>query len=90
MRSAQTAMVEGSLKAPGTKARDVATIVGGAAAGAVLGEILGDAKLGAIIGAAAGTGVVLATKGKEIELAPGYQLDLMLVQPLTVKMRRAT
>ncbi len=90
MRSVQTAMVEGSLKAPGTKARDAATIIGGAAAGAVLGEILGDAKLGAIIGAAAGTGVVLATKGKEITLDPGDQLDLMLVQPLTVNVRRGS
>jgi hypothetical protein len=81
----QTTMVEGALRAEGTKKRDIATIVGGTAAGAVLGEILGDeAKLGAIIGAAAGTGVVLATKGKELTLDPGTQIDLKLVSPLTV------
>jgi hypothetical protein len=80
----QTTMVDGTLRAPGTKKRDVVTIVGGTAAGAVVGKILGDTKLGAIIGAAAGTGVVLATKGEELELEPGYQLDLQLVQPLTV------
>jgi len=81
----QTAMVEGKLRAEGTKKRDVATIVGGTAAGAVLGEILGDdAKLGAIIGGAAGTGVVLATKGKELNLDPGTQIDLKLVNPMTI------
>jgi hypothetical protein len=84
MERMQTAMVDGTLRAPGTKKRDVVTIVGGTAAGAVIGKILGDTKLGAIIGAAAGTGVVLATKGEELELEPGYQLDLRLVEPLTV------
>lgn len=84
MERIQTTMVDGTLRAPGTKKRDVVTIVGGTAAGAVIGKILGDTKLGAIIGAAAGTGVVLATKGEELELEPGYQLDLRLVEPLTV------
>jgi hypothetical protein len=85
----QTAMVEGKVRAEGTKKRDVATIVGGTAAGAVLGEILGDeAKLGAIIGAAAGTGVVLATKGKELTLDPGTQIDLKLVNPITISVSR--
>jgi hypothetical protein len=80
----QTTMVDGTLRAPGTKKRDVVTIVGGTAAGAVIGQILGDPKLGAIIGAAAGTGVVLATKGEELNLEPGYLLDLRLVEPLSV------
>lgn len=84
-REVQTAMVEGPLEAKGTKKRDAAIIVGGTAAGAVLGEILGDSpKLGAVIGAAAGTGVVLATKGKELEVEPGTQLNLQLVNALRV------
>jgi len=78
-------MVEGTLQAPGTKKRDAATVGIGAAAGAVLGEILGDkAKAGAIIGGAAGTAVVLSTKGKEVELDPGTQLSLELDQPLAI------
>jgi len=77
-------MVDGTLEAKGTKKRDAAIIVGGAAAGAVIGEILGDAKLGAIIGGAAGTGVVLATKGAELEVEPGTTLNLKLLKPLEV------
>lgn len=54
--------------------RDAAVIGGGAAAGAIVGAITGGgkgAKKGAIIGGAAGTGAVLATKGKEVELPAG-------------------
>jgi hypothetical protein len=83
-RNVQTTMVDGSLQAPGTKKRDAAIIVGGAAAGAVIGEILGDAKVGAILGGAAGTGVVLATKGKELTVEPGTQLSLKLVEPIEI------
>jgi len=83
-RNVETTMVDGTLEAKGTKKRDAAIIVGGAAAGAVIGEILGDAKLGAIIGGAAGTGVVLATKGAELEVEPGTTLNLKLLKPLEV------
>jgi len=54
--------------------RDAAVIGGGAAAGAIVGAITGGgkgAKKGAIIGGAAGTGAVLVTKGKEVELPAG-------------------
>jgi outer membrane lipoprotein SlyB len=54
--------------------RDAAVIGGGAAAGAIVGAISGGgkgAKKGAIIGGVAGTGAVLATKGKEVELPAG-------------------
>ena len=54
--------------------RDGALIGGGAAAGAIIGGIAGGghgAGKGAIIGGLAGTGAVLATKGKEVELASG-------------------
>jgi len=54
--------------------RDAAVIGGGAAAGAIVGAITGGgkgAKKGAIIGGVAGTGAVLATKGKEVELPAG-------------------
>jgi hypothetical protein len=78
-------MVEGTLKAPGSKKSDAAKIGVGAAAGAVLGQIIGDkAGTGALIGGAAGTAMVLATKGKEVELAPGTQFSLALDQPLSI------
>lgn len=77
-----------STEADSTKKRDAATIAGGAAAGAVLGRIIGkdgkDALLGAVVGGAIGTGVVLGTKGKEVELPPGTELVLQLDQAVDV------
>jgi hypothetical protein len=74
-----------------TKKADATKIGGGAAAGAVIGAIAGGgdgAAKGAAIGGAAGTGVVLATRGKEVRLAPGTPVVVRLLQPLTVRVRR--
>lgn len=60
---------------------DVTKIGGGAGIGAVIGGIVGGASgaaKGAAIGGAAGTGTVLATRGKEVELASGAALDTTL------------
>lgn len=54
--------------------RDAKVIGGGAAAGALIGAITGGKKglgKGILVGGAAGTGAVLATKGKEVELPAG-------------------
>jgi hypothetical protein len=62
------------VQAPAGTKRDAEIIGGGTAAGAVLGAIVGGgtgAKKGAIIGATAGTGAVLVTKGKELEIPAG-------------------
>jgi outer membrane lipoprotein SlyB len=74
--------------APATKKQDAAKIGGGAAGGAIIGGILGGgdgAAKGAAIGGAAGTGVVLATRGKEVRLGPGLPLSVRLTSPLTVR-----
>ena len=74
--------------APATKKRDAATIGGGAVGGAVIGGIVGGgsgAAKGAAIGGAGGTGVVLATRGKEVKLAAGTSVNVKLAAPLTVK-----
>lgn len=74
--------------APGTKKRDAATIGGGAVGGAIVGGILGGgdgAAKGAAIGGAGGTGVVLATRGKEVRLPAGTAVSVRLTQPLTVR-----
>lgn len=74
--------------APGTKKRDAAKIGGGAAGGAIIGGIVGGgdgAAKGAAIGGAAGTGVVLATRGKEVRLGPGADLAVRLQAPVTVR-----
>ncbi len=76
--------------AQATKKADAAKIGGGAAAGAVIGAIVGGgdgAAKGAAIGGAGGTGVVLATRGKEVRLAPGTPVAVRLLQPLTIRVR---
>lgn len=58
--------------------------------GAIIGGILagGDgAAKGAAIGGAAGTGVVLATRGSEVTLASGTDLAATLARPFTVRVQ---
>jgi len=74
--------------AQATKGSDAKKIGVGAAAGAVLGGLLGGkggAAKGAVIGGGAGTGVVLATKGKEVEYAAGAVLSVELAQAVTAQ-----
>jgi hypothetical protein len=73
-----------------TKKTDAAKIGGGAAGGAIIGGILGGgdgAAKGAAIGGAGGTGVVLATRGKEIHRGPGADVTTKLTAPVTVRVR---
>src|SRR5687768_8532212 len=78
-------------EAQGTKKRDAATIGGGAVGGAIIGGIVGGgdgAAKGAAIGGAGGTGVVMATRGKEVRLPAGTPLTVRLSQALTVRVPR--
>jgi hypothetical protein len=63
-------------------------------AGAVIGGAIGaiasknskkGAAIGAAVGAAAGGATALATKGKQIELAPGQELSVEVTQPAQVE-----
>jgi hypothetical protein len=75
-------------QAPATKKRDAATIGGGAVGGAIVGGIVGGgdgAAKGAAIGGAGGTGVVLATRGKEVRMGAGTSVSVKLTQPLTLR-----
>jgi len=76
-----------SFEAEGTKKQDATKVGAGAGIGAVIGGILGGGKgaaQGAAIGGAAGGGAVLATRGKEVELASGSALTAVLASPLTL------
>jgi hypothetical protein len=76
--------------AEATKGQDATKIGAGAAAGAVIGGILGGgdgAAKGAAIGGAGGTGVVLATRGKEVRLGAGADVNTKLTAPLTVRVK---
>ncbi len=78
---------EGQVKSEGTKKRDAATIGAGAGIGAVIGAISGGGKgaaTGGAIGAGAGTGVVLLTRGKDVEIRRGAELAIQLDRPLSV------
>jgi hypothetical protein len=57
------------------------------AVGAIVGGIIGGLK-GALIGAAVGSGgVIAATEGKDVELAPGTIVRLRLDSPLELRRR---
>ena len=77
-------------EAAATKKQDAEKIAIGAGAGAALGAILGGgsgAAKGAAVGGAGGTGVVLATKGKEVHLGPGAGITTRLTAPVTVRIK---
>jgi hypothetical protein len=79
-----------SRMAAATKSEDATKIGIGAGAGAVVGGLLGGksgAAKGAAVGGGAGTGLVLATKGQEMRLAPGADVTTTLTAPLTVRVR---
>ena len=76
-----------SFEAESTKKADATKVGAGAGIGAVIGGILGGGKgaaTGAAIGGGAGGGAVLATRGKEVELASGTALTAVLAAPLTM------
>jgi hypothetical protein len=76
-----------SLVAESRAQQDAETIVAGGVIGAVLGGIARGGKgaaVGGAVGAGTGTAIVLATKGDEIELAPGRELAVELEAPVDV------
>jgi hypothetical protein len=78
---------EGTVKANGTKGRDVGTVASTTGAGAVIGGIAGrgeGAGIGAGVGAAVGLAQVLLTRGPDVRLERGTALEMVLQTPLTV------
>jgi hypothetical protein len=79
-----------SHEAQATKRKDATKIGVGAGVGAAVGAIVGGgsgAAKGAAIGGAAGTGAVLATRGDEVRLGPGANVNTRLTAPVTVRVR---
>ena len=77
-------------EAEATKGEDATKIGIGAGAGAVIGAVVGGksgAAKGAVIGGAAGTGAVMATRGKEVRLEPGTDIPVRLAAPLSIRVR---
>jgi hypothetical protein len=57
----------------------------GAGLGAVVGGIAGGGSGAAIGAVAGGTGTVLATKGREVEVPPGTIVTVLIQKPLTIR-----
>jgi len=74
-------------EAPGTKKDDALKIGIPAGAGAIIGAIADGKKgaaIGSAVGGAAGTGVVLSTRGKDVRLGRGAAVAVRLLQPVRV------
>jgi len=69
------------------KKKDAAIIGGAAGVGAIVGGIIGGKKgaaIGAGVGGAGETGVVLGTKGEEVRLPVGAQVNVRLDDPVII------
>jgi hypothetical protein len=82
-RRIQTARV--TIEAQQNKGDDVKKGGAGAGLGAIVGGIAGGGKGAAIGAVAGGTGAVLATKGKEVEIPPGTVVSALLQSALTIR-----
>ncbi|MBI5867483.1 MAG: hypothetical protein HZB43_04210 [candidate division Zixibacteria bacterium] len=77
------------LEAKADAVSDAGKVAIGGVAGGVLGALVSKDKakgaaIGAVAGAAAGGGVALATKGKQLDLAPGETFGMELAKPAEV------
>jgi hypothetical protein len=73
-----------------TRGEDATKIGAGAGVGAVIGGLLGGgsgAAKGAAIGGAAGAGTVLATRGRDVELPAGSNVNPTLASAIDVRVR---
>ena len=78
------ASVVGAIESEGLKG-EKEKIATGAGVGAIIGGVLGGLK-GAIAGILiGGSGAVIATEGKDVDLAPGAVLRIRLDQPVTIR-----
>jgi hypothetical protein len=82
---------EGQIQGGGSKGKDAQTVAETTIPGAEIGTIVGATKgapleglgVGSAVGAAAGLGMVLARRGKDIVLDHGTSLELQLLQPVS-------
>lgn len=81
------------LKGKGQAKESALEVGGGAVAGGVVGGVLGgkkDIAKGAAVGAVLGTGVAIATKGKQIVLPVGQKLNVNVTEPVTITVKPST
>lgn len=94
--SGHTAVIHASFAQLGKSetGRDAATIGGAAAGGAILGRVLSrnqanrNTVIGALLGAGVGTAIAAKSKGQEVEVPAGTELQLKLDEPAQVTIVR--
>lgn len=82
---------EGTVQADGSKGKDVGTIAGPTAQGALIGAIVNGGKgaaIGSGIGGAVGLATVLLTRGNEISYPAGTPVEMVLQRSLTLEQQR--
>jgi type IV secretion system protein VirB10 len=82
---------EGTVQADGTKGKDVGTIAGPAAQGAIIGALARGGKgalIGSGIGGAVGVAEVLFTRGNEINYPAGTPVEMVMQRSLTLEQQR--
>ena len=84
---------EGTVEGPGSKGKDVGTVVKTTGAGAGIGGLATQSArgvgIGAGAGAVAGLGAVLLTRGPDLTLAKGTTLEMVLERSLVIDPTRA-
>ena len=82
---------EGTVQADGSKGKDVGTIAGPTAQGALIGAIANGGKgalVGSGIGGVVGLAEVLFTRGNEISYPPGTAVEMVLQRSLTLEQQK--
>ena len=78
-----------SIIAGSARARNIAGIAGGAAAGALIGKAIGGggkgALIGGLLGGAAATGVVAKSKGYQVVIKPGTEMTFSVDRAVVMK-----
>ncbi len=80
-------LAESGARGDSSKGRDAGRIASPTIAGAGIGRLAGGGKgagIGAGIGAAAGLGTVFATRGKDLELRRGSEMEIRLDRPIQI------
>jgi hypothetical protein len=79
-----------AIVAGSTRARNLGAIAAGAGAGALIGKaVSGSGKgavIGGIIGGAAASGAVAASKGYQVAIKPGTNVDFVINEPVAVRL----
>lgn len=79
---------EGTVQGKSSTGKSIGEVAAGAGLGALIGAIAGGGKgagIGAAAGSAVGLGVVLATRGRDVDLPAGTPMEIRLSNPLELR-----